>query len=546
MNELPTGTVTFLFSDIEGSTRLLRELRDRYAELMSDYQCLLRQVFAQHGGREIDTQGDSFFVAFPQARDAVLAAARAQRVIAEHPWPSAVDLRVRVGLHTGGASVAGDRYLGLAVHRAARICAAAHGGQTLLSQATYTLLEDEEEELAGLSMHDLGEHVLKDFDRPVRLYQLVVPGLQSDFPPLRTATAKTPFGGREGDLAEAVEAAATVPFLRRYRRPLAVAGAVVIAGAATAVGLALSQSQSHARAPISVVPNSIAEVDPQTNRVVADLRVGDTPTAVAYGVGAVWVSNTDGQTVSKVDPRTLGTQTFRVPGHPADIAAASGRVFAAELFGERLFVLGLRGFLENTITIAGGGVIRDSGLGAIAVRDDRLWLFESRRGVLVLLNATDGRIVRRVPTPRETILAFALTKDWLWATTLEQDVLRIDPVTGRVVARLSLVNALNGIAAAGNSVWVAAGTRAVELEGVANVVESTVSIGQQEPGGEAFGKGVQGIAVDGNDVWVTDPVGGRVVRIDARTGTVVRAIRVGHTPAGLVVGAGHVWVAIQA
>jgi len=181
----------------------------------------------------------------------------------------------------------------------------------LLSQATYTLLEDEdEEELASLSVRDLDEHVLKDFDRPVRLYQLVVPGLQIDFPPLRTATGKTPFGGREGDLADAVEAAAAVPLLRRYRRPLVVAGAFLIAAAATAVGLALSRSQSSARAPISVVPNSIAEVDPQTNRVVADLPVGDTPTAVAYGVGAVWVSNTNSQTVSKVNPRTLATQTL--------------------------------------------------------------------------------------------------------------------------------------------------------------------------------------------------------------------------------------------
>jgi class 3 adenylate cyclase/DNA-binding beta-propeller fold protein YncE len=543
----PTATITFLFSDIEGSTRLLRELRDRYAELMSDHQRLLRRAFAEHDGREIDTQGDSFFAAFPRAWDAVLAAAKAQRALARHPWPGGVDLRARIGLHTGGASVAGGRYLGLAVHRAARICAVAHGGQVLLSQATYTLLEDEEEELAGLSLRDLGEHALKDFDRPVRLYQLVVPDLQTDFPPLRAAVGRTPFGGREGDLAEAAEAAVAVPFARRRRRPLIVgAAAVAIAAAAVTLGVVLSRSPSRAHAQAPVRPNSVAAIDPKTNRVVDDVGVGDTPTAVAYGEDGVWVSNTASQTVSRIDPRTLTVRTVGVPGRPADLATLASRVFVAELFGERLFVLGPAGDLEETIATGPGTVGRDSGLGGIVAGRRTLWLFESRRGLIARVDPQSDTIVKRTPLTGEVILAFALTNDALWATTLQQDVLRINPQTGQVLATVPLTSALNGVAVDGDDVWVAAGSHAVEIDAATDAVENTVVVAQQEPTGEAFGKEVQGIAIVGDEVWVTDPVGGRVVRIDRRTRTVEGAIRVGHRPAGLAAGGGRIWVAVQA
>jgi DNA-binding NarL/FixJ family response regulator/class 3 adenylate cyclase len=207
MSERPSGTVTFLFTDIESSTALVRRLRDRYAEVLQTHGRLLRQAFEEAGGQEIDTQGDSFFVAFRRARDAVQAAASAQRALAEESWPDGVDVRVRMGIHTGEASLADDRYLGLAVHRAARICAAGHGGQILLSQTTHTLLEDEEEEMSGLARRDLGAQRLKDFDRPVQIYQLVVPQLPDRFPALRTAEETTPFEGDEGRLTDAVRRA---------------------------------------------------------------------------------------------------------------------------------------------------------------------------------------------------------------------------------------------------------------------------------------------------------------------------------------------------
>lgn len=208
MSRLPTGTVSFLFSDIEGSTRLLQQLGDEYARILTDHRRLLRSTFQAHRGQEVDTQGDAFFFAFPRARDAVEAALAAQRVIAHHSWPNGIVVQVRMGLHTAEPLKTEDGYVGMAVHRAARICAAAHGGQILLSPATRELVE--EDLPAGTVLRDLGEHLLKDLSHPQRLFQVVAPGLPSDFPPLRTLQSVpnnlprqlTSFIGREQEITE--------------------------------------------------------------------------------------------------------------------------------------------------------------------------------------------------------------------------------------------------------------------------------------------------------------------------------------------------------
>jgi len=219
MPELPTGTVTFLFSDVEGSTELLRRLRDRYADVMADHERLLRSAFQGAGGHEINTQGDSFFIAFRKPKDAVGAAVEAQRALTRHQWPEGAEMRVRIGIHTGEATVAGDQYVGLAVHRAARICAAAHGRQVLLSQTTQALLEDEEE-LGELDFSDLGPRSLKDFDRPVRIYQLLAPDLPAEFPELRSAEEGARGSAQLADrheVADAEDAAAAKESAGRVR-----------------------------------------------------------------------------------------------------------------------------------------------------------------------------------------------------------------------------------------------------------------------------------------------------------------------------------------
>jgi predicted ATPase/class 3 adenylate cyclase/DNA-binding CsgD family transcriptional regulator len=178
MSGLPSGAVTFLFTDIEGSTRLVKALRERYARVLAEHQGLVRAAIAAHAGHEVDTQGDAFFVVFGGAKQAVLCALDIQRALAAHDWPAGAQVRVRMGIHTGQAVPAEGGYTGLAVHRAARICAAARGGQVLVSQATQDLIEDEEEgEELGFALVAVGEHLLKDLDRPVRLFQLVAAGL---------------------------------------------------------------------------------------------------------------------------------------------------------------------------------------------------------------------------------------------------------------------------------------------------------------------------------------------------------------------------------
>jgi DNA-binding NarL/FixJ family response regulator/class 3 adenylate cyclase len=190
LDETGTTTLTFLFSDVEGSTALLRLLRGGYRAVMADHERLLREAWDGSGGQELDADGDSFFVAFRRPREAIDAAVAAQRALAAHAWPDGVEVRTRIGVHTGEASLAGDQYVGLAVHRAARICDAGHGGQVLISETTRSLLEDEEADLDGLELRDLGPHLLKDFDRPVRIYHLAIEGLADEFPALRTASGE--------------------------------------------------------------------------------------------------------------------------------------------------------------------------------------------------------------------------------------------------------------------------------------------------------------------------------------------------------------------
>ena len=189
MAQLPTGTTTFLFADIEGSTRLLTRLRGRYADVLDEHRRLLRAAFAERDGREVDTEGDALFVAFARASDAIAAAVEAQRALASHGWPEGADVRVRMGLHTGEAEVRDGDYVGLDVHRAARICSAGHGGQVLISRSTRELVIDDLP--ADVALRDLGEHRLKDLDRAEHLFQLVVGDLKADFPPLRSLSARS-------------------------------------------------------------------------------------------------------------------------------------------------------------------------------------------------------------------------------------------------------------------------------------------------------------------------------------------------------------------
>lgn len=204
---LPTGTVTFAMTDIEGSTRLLAELRDGYAPVLEAHRALVRGALARHDGVEVETEGDSFFCAFRRAGDAVAAAVDVQECLAAHPWPGARPVRLRIGLHTGEGVLSGGGYVGMDVHTVARVSAAGHGGQVLLTAATHALLDGHWP--PGLGDVALGAHRLKDLPAPVPLYQVVAEGLEQRFPPPRTLerpeyelpVAPTPIFGRAEDAA---------------------------------------------------------------------------------------------------------------------------------------------------------------------------------------------------------------------------------------------------------------------------------------------------------------------------------------------------------
>ncbi len=216
---LPTGTVTFLFTDIEDSTPLVAALGEAYGPVLETHAEIIRAAIADHQGTDVSSEGDALFAVFPSALDAVRTAADAQRALASHPWPDGATLRVRMGLHTGEGRLGGDSYVGIDVHRAARIAAAGHGGQVLLSDATRALVAPALPE--GVALRDLAEHRLKGLPAPERVWQLEIDGLQRAFPALRSLDAPrgnlprapTLLIGRETELTAIAELVGRRPLL---------------------------------------------------------------------------------------------------------------------------------------------------------------------------------------------------------------------------------------------------------------------------------------------------------------------------------------------
>jgi class 3 adenylate cyclase len=313
MRDLPRGTVTFLFTDVEGSTRLLKELRDGYADVLAKHQRILRDAFEAAEGQEIDTQGDSFFFAFPRAKDAVQAAVAGQRALTQHEWPPKAAVLVRMGLHTGEPTVGEERYTGMGVHKAARIASAAHGGQILLSNTTRGLVEDEMP--AGVRLIDLGEHRLKDIDAPERIFQLNAQGLPHRFPHLRT----------DAPLPQARWRRTTR--ISRERALVAVAAALIIA--AIVVGLAVAMGRHEANRSGSAgtskgsEPTTAPGDDPSTivpGRSIGAVKLGMTESEVEelYGDGV--------ETQWLAKGRNGSRRTYSGPGGALVVSFYDGKV----------------------------------------------------------------------------------------------------------------------------------------------------------------------------------------------------------------------------
>jgi YVTN family beta-propeller protein len=486
--ELPVGTVTFLFTDIEGSTQLLKQLGgERYGEALAQHQQILREAFAEHAGHEIDTQGDSFFVAFRRAKDAVSAAIACQRRLADNAWPEATDLRVRMGIHTGEPAMGGERYIGLGVHRAARICAAGHGGQVLLSQTARELLRDDP--IPDLSLRDLGEHQLRDLDEPEHLYQLVAPGLQEDFPVLKTA-APAPFEGREGELAEAAAEQIAKSWRRPGRRVLIGATfAAAVVGVVLGVALTLGGGSSVGAA---VGANSVGVVDAGSGKVVSQIAVGTSPNAIAVGPDAVWVTNTNDNTVARIDPST--------------------------------------NTLQQTIDVGAGPV-------GVAVGGAAVWVANGLDGTVSRINPTINREVEKIVVGNGPS-GVAYGEGFVWVTnSVDGTVSRIDPSRNRAPRTFPAVAGASGIAVGFGFVWVvspASGTL-VEIDPRSGQVVQPIAVGV-DPSAVATGAG---------DVWVANRGDGTIFKIDPRSASVQGLIRVGSRPTGIAADSRALWVASQ-
>jgi class 3 adenylate cyclase len=232
VSSLPAGTVTFLFSDIEGSTRLLERLGDQYGGMLREHRRILRTHLGEAGGLEIDTQGDALFFSFPRAKEAVAGAVEAQRDLSAHEWPDGVAVKTRMGLHTGEPTVGEEGYVGMDVVRAARICSAGHGGQILISETTRALIGNNVPD--GVAVRDLGEAHLKDIQHE-RIFELALAEQAGEFPPLKTAAPET----AADDLAAQIQRKVNEEILASFDNP----GRAARNTAFGLVGLALQRLQ---------------------------------------------------------------------------------------------------------------------------------------------------------------------------------------------------------------------------------------------------------------------------------------------------------------
>ncbi len=516
-HELHRGTVTFLFTDIEGSTRLLNQLgQDRYDELLTTHQEILLAAFAAHGGRVADTQGDSFFVAFATANDAVAAAAAAQRDLAAHPWPEGAQVKVRMGLHTGEPKVGAERYVGIGVHRAARIGAAGHGGQVVLSWTTKGLAE--EDLPPGVTIRDLGERRLKDIEQPQHLYQLVIDGLQNEFAQLKTLD---------------------VELARKRRRMYAGAALIGVVAAAVAIPVfALGQGSSGG--VVTVQGNAVALIDPGSNRVVGQVpNVGARPASIAYGSGSLWVANLDDQTVARINPDTRTIErTVAVEDTPTGLATSPAAVWVVGSNATSASVTVRRIDPDfNTVsarTPIGNVVI--GGPGSVAAAGRTVWVAPSS-GLLSRLDPGNGRVVSRIdPNAGPAGVAVDASAGAVWVTGGDANtVTRIDP-TG-LLTPIAVGHDPSGIAVGADGVWVAdtLDNAVVRIDPATRAVTTTIPVGRSPAG----------VAVGDSAVWVANSGDGTVTRIDPSGRRQPVQITVGGSPQGVVVEHGRVWVTVD-
>jgi YVTN family beta-propeller protein len=419
--------------------------------------------------------------------------------------------------------VASDgRYTGLSVHRAARIGSAGHGGQILVSQATQTLLEDEEEDL-HVVLRDLGEQRLKDLDRPVRLYQAAASGLPESFPPVRG----------DAHLAQAAEAALRPVW---WRRPIVLAGA---AAALLAVVAAVVLLGRDARTGLSGVgANSVGIVDPETNAIVAQVPVGIRPGPVAAGDGSVWVGNLDDRTLTRIDgaERSVVATVPLDNRTPTGIAVGLGAVWVAHgLRGEISRVDPQFGQVTETTTV--GGTAFGSPNGSVALDPSSVWAVFGD-STLARLDAAGGVLEEGLAGSQPAGIVVAADSVWV-TNSADASVQRFNSSTFRQgpLRTFNVGTQPAGIVYSDGAIWVANAGAA----SVTRIDPSSGGVTQIE-----VEEGPTALAATPGAVWVANTAAGTVSRIDPETNAVVATIEIGNAPAGLAAAYGHLWVTVQA
>jgi class 3 adenylate cyclase/streptogramin lyase len=505
MTAFPAGTVTFLFTDVEGSTELLRRLRDEYGSVLGLHRQLVRAAAEENRGVEVDTQGDSFFFAFQRASDGVRAAIGAQRALTAEEWPEGVTVRVRMGLHTGEATMDEGRYHGLAVHRAARIAAVAHGGQVLISESTRALLADEED-LRHVGFRDVGLLTLKDFDQPIRVYRLTAPGL--------------------AEVQRRPRARAS------NRRRLLVAALVVAVLAAAAGVLVAGLGGGHSA--VAVPDNSVAVVEPPAGKVVDAVPVGQAPNSIALDRSAAWVANSGSGTVTRIDIRTHATSTIGgLQSAPYQLAAGAAKVWATESTAGLASISTATQTASAPVPLQAPTGIAYSAQG-IASGFGSLWIGGSLPTGLDLLRVDPAtlRIVAERHVGPVSRHAIALGGGGVWVSELLANaVSEFDPTTLRVTRRIA-IGGPTAITVGGGSLWVcgAADNAVWRFEARDGFRARTMIAVGGDPVSIAYGEGFAWAAL----------ADGRLVRIDPATDAVHRT-KVASSLNGVAVGSGSVW-----
>jgi YVTN family beta-propeller protein len=476
--------------------------------LLARHQELVREAFTTHRGREIDTQGDAFFVAFHSAADAVSAAVAIQWALAAEVWAEDSQVRVRIGIHTGEAAAAGERYVGFSVHRAARVGAVAYGGQVLLSSTTRDLVADDLP--AGVTLRDLGVHRLKDVERPERISQVVAPGLQPVFPALRTGTP-------------------------RRQVPLSlVAVALVLIGGAVAASLIFTRGgTSTANASTPIEADSVGVFEAKQGGLVTQTPVGTSPQSIAADNTAVWVSNADSASLSRLNARTGQTeQTIDVGSGPAGVALGGGLVWVANS-------------LDGTVSQVDPGInhsVRTINVGSqpggITYGLGGVWVANTSDRTVMRIDPDSGKTRQVIPVGAG-VDAIAVGEGSLWvASEIGGTVARIDP-RAQTTQTINVGRGPDAVAVGGGSVWVANNLDGTvsRLDPATNGVAATIRVGA--------GPVAIAVSADGKSVWVSSELSGTLAKIDPRRNAVAKTIQTRNRPEGVALSGDRMYVAVR-